>query len=116
MRHKNATPVPINSVKSLKNKQSSNGIKPASNMTKDHPSEGRYMASLDAKNVRFNFETELEVDGRWIAEIADLPGVMAYGKTKDEAMAHVAALALRVVADRIEEQKQAKESINFAFA
>ena len=74
------------------------------------------MAALDATNVKFNFETEEEVDGRWIAEIADLPGVMAYGTTKEEAMAHAAALALRVVADRIDEQKQAKESINFACA
>ena len=74
------------------------------------------MAALDARNLKFNFEIELEVDGRWIAEISDLPGVMAYGKTKDEAMAHAAALALRVVADRIDEQKQAKASINFACA
>jgi len=74
------------------------------------------MAALDANNVKFNFETELEDDGRWIAEITDLPGVMAYGKTKDEAIAHAAALALRVVADRIDEQKHAKESINFAYA
>lgn len=74
------------------------------------------MAALDATNVKFNFETEQEVDGRWIAEIVDLPGVMAYGQTKEEAMAHAAALALRVVADRIDEEKQAKESINFACA
>jgi predicted RNase H-like HicB family nuclease len=116
MRRKNATAVPINSAKLLKNRRSVSGLKPASNVAKNHVSEGRYMAALDAKNVRFNFETEREVDGRWIAEIADLPGVMAYGKTKDEAMAHAAALALRVVADRIEEQKQAKESIEFACA
>jgi predicted RNase H-like HicB family nuclease len=116
MRRKNATAVPINSAKLLKNRHSADGIKPASNLTKNHALEGRYMAALDAKNVKFNFETEREVDGRWIAEIADLPGVMAYGETKDEAMAHAAALALRVVADRIEEQKQTKESINFACA
>jgi predicted RNase H-like HicB family nuclease len=74
------------------------------------------MAALDAKNVKFNLEIEREADGRWIAEIVDLPGVMAYGQTKAEARAHASALALRVVADRIEEQKQAKESINFACA
>ena len=56
--------------------------------------------------MKFNFETEREVDGRWIAEIVDLPGVMAYGQTKDEAMAHAAALGLRVVADRIDEQNR----------
>jgi predicted RNase H-like HicB family nuclease len=44
-------------------------------------------------------EIEQEVDGRWIAEIGDLPGVMAYGKTPEEAQGKVQALALRVLAD-----------------
>ncbi len=44
-------------------------------------------------------EIEEEVDGRWIAEVMDLPGVLAYGKTPEEAKAKVQALALRVVAD-----------------
>jgi len=74
------------------------------------------MAALDASKVQFGFETEEEVDGRWIAEITDLPGVMAYGQTKEEAIALAEALALRVVADRIEEQKKGKESIQFACA
>jgi predicted RNase H-like HicB family nuclease len=47
-------------------------------------------------------ETEREVDGRWIAEVGDLPGVMAYGPTRSEAIAKVQALALRVLADRLE--------------
>ncbi|MBM3323026.1 type II toxin-antitoxin system HicB family antitoxin [candidate division WOR-3 bacterium] len=47
-------------------------------------------------------EVEREEDGRWIAEIAELPGVMAYGKTRAEAIASVEALALRVMADRVE--------------
>ncbi|UCG43567.1 MAG: type II toxin-antitoxin system HicB family antitoxin [candidate division WOR-3 bacterium] len=47
-------------------------------------------------------EVEQEADGRWIAEVPDLPGVMAYGKTRAEAIAGVQALALRVMADRIE--------------
>ncbi|MEK7474498.1 MAG: type II toxin-antitoxin system HicB family antitoxin [Candidatus Coatesbacteria bacterium] len=46
-------------------------------------------------------EVEQEADGRWIAEIGDLPGVMAYGATRDQAIGAVEALALRVVADRI---------------
>jgi len=49
-------------------------------------------------------EIEQEADGRWIAEIRDLPGVMAYGKTPEEAQGKVQALALRVLADRIEEE------------
>lgn len=47
-------------------------------------------------------ETEREVDGRWIAEVRGLPGVMAYGDTREEALAKTQALALRVLADRIE--------------
>jgi predicted RNase H-like HicB family nuclease len=47
-------------------------------------------------------ETEREDDGRWIAEVAALPGVLAYGRTRDEAIARVQALALRTLADRIE--------------
>ena len=46
-------------------------------------------------------EIEQEVDGRWIAEIPDLPGVICYGKTRDEAVANAKALALRVMADRL---------------
>jgi predicted RNase H-like HicB family nuclease len=55
--------------------------------------------------LNFKIEFERENDGRWIAEIAELPGVMAYGATKDEAEAAVEALALRVIADRIESEK-----------
>jgi len=47
-------------------------------------------------------EVEREDDGRWIAEVPDLPGVMTYGQTRDEAVAKVKALALRVMADRLE--------------
>lgn len=47
-------------------------------------------------------EFEQEADGRWIAEIAELSGVMAYGVTQREAQAKVEALALRVLADRLE--------------
>ena len=45
---------------------------------------------------------EKEEDGRWIAEVSDLPGVLAYGTTRDDAIAKVEALALRVIADRID--------------
>ncbi len=47
-------------------------------------------------------EIEREEDGRWIAEVFDLPGVLAYGTTREEAIARVEALALRVIADRID--------------
>ena len=49
-----------------------------------------------------NIEVEREEDGRWIAEIPDLPGVMIYGQNRAEAISKVKALALRVLADRLE--------------
>lgn len=50
----------------------------------------------------FTVELELENDGRWIGEVVDLPGVLAYGTTREEAVARAKALAFRVLADRIE--------------
>ncbi|HIJ86151.1 MAG TPA: type II toxin-antitoxin system HicB family antitoxin [Desulfuromonadales bacterium] len=52
--------------------------------------------------MEFTIETEQENDGRWIAEIGDLPGALAYGTTEEEAMTKVEALALRVLAERLE--------------
>ena len=52
--------------------------------------------------LTLKIETEQEVDGRWLAEVLDLPGVLAYGATPEEARVKVQALALRVVADRLE--------------
>ena len=52
--------------------------------------------------VQFAIELEREDDGRWLAEVRDLPGVMAYGQSRDEAMAKAQALALRVLAERLE--------------
>ena len=48
-------------------------------------------------------EIEQETDGRWIAEVVDLPGVMAYGQTRDEANGNASALALRVLAENAED-------------
>lgn len=47
-------------------------------------------------------EIEREEDGRWLAEVVDVPGAIAYGATEDDALARVQALALRVLADRLE--------------
>lgn len=47
-------------------------------------------------------QAEQEDDGRWLAEIPDLPGVMIYGNTRQEAIERVQALSLRVMADRLE--------------
>jgi predicted RNase H-like HicB family nuclease len=56
-----------------------------------------------------NIEIEQEQDGRWIAEVPELPGTMAYGDTREEAIARVKALALRVLADRLEHGEQVPE-------
>ena len=61
----------------------------------------------------FKIEFDHEEDGRWIAEIPDLPGVMAYGETKQDAEVKVTALALRVLADRTEQVKKPPKSIRF---
>lgn len=53
-------------------------------------------------HIVYKVETKLEADGRWIAEIIDVPGVLAYGATEKEAVASAQALALHILADRIE--------------
>lgn len=50
----------------------------------------------------FTIETEQEDDGRWIAEILEIPGVLVYGLTQQDAISNVQALALRVIADKLE--------------
>lgn len=52
---------------------------------------------------KMNIEIEREEDGRWIAEVPDLPGVMTYGQSREEAISKVEALALRVLADRLDQ-------------
>lgn len=52
--------------------------------------------------MNFTVETEREDDGRWIAEVVELPGVLAYGATREQAIAHAEALTLRVLADRLD--------------
>ena len=62
----------------------------------------------------FSIEYEQEADGRWLAEIPALPGVMAYGKTKEDAEVEVTALALRVLADRTQQVRKPPKSIRFS--
>jgi predicted RNase H-like HicB family nuclease len=66
--------------------------------------------------MTFAIEFDVESDGRWIAEISELPGVMAYGATRQEAKVKVEALALRVLADRIETESLEIGTISFAAA
>jgi len=67
-------------------------------------------------SVVFRIQVEREEDGRWIAEVVELRGALAYGATQDEAIAHVQALALRVVADRLEHDEAGREYLNISFA
>jgi len=72
--------------------------------------------NVKSRGLRFNIETERENDGRWIAEITDIPGVLAYGRTQNQARANAYALALRVIADRVEKSKTVPESISLTCA
>jgi predicted RNase H-like HicB family nuclease len=56
-------------------------------------------------------EIEEEEDGRWLSEVPDLPGVMVYGATREEAVARAKALALRVLADRLEHGESVPELV-----
>ncbi|MFN2455726.1 MAG: type II toxin-antitoxin system HicB family antitoxin [Pyrinomonadaceae bacterium] len=66
--------------------------------------------------MTFTIEYEQEEDGRWLAEVAELPGVLAYGRTTDEAIAKAQALALRVLADKLEHGEGAPEMMTISFA
>ena len=66
--------------------------------------------------MEFEITFDREEDGRWIAEIESLPGVLAYGATRDEARSKVEALALRVIADRTEIDQSAPDQVRFAVA
>jgi len=66
--------------------------------------------------VDFSIECEREEDGRWLAEVPQLPGVLAYGATADEAMARTEVLALRVIAERLEHGEARAHSIRISVA
>jgi predicted RNase H-like HicB family nuclease len=64
--------------------------------------------------MHFTIEHEREEDGRWLAEVPELPGALAYGVTAQEAIAKVEALALRVLAERLEHDETGPQSISIA--
>ena len=66
--------------------------------------------------IHFTIEHEREEDGRWLAEVPELPGVLAYGTTADEAMAKAEALAFRVLAERLEHKEAKPQSISIGIA
>ena len=66
--------------------------------------------------ITFKVEVEQEEDGRWLAEVLELPGVLAYGHSQDVAVSKVQALALRVVAERLEHGEAGPELLSISFA
>jgi predicted RNase H-like HicB family nuclease len=64
----------------------------------------------------FNIELEQETDGRWLAEVTGLPGVMGHGADRADAVAKVQALALRVVADRLEHDEAGGDLLEITFS
>lgn len=66
--------------------------------------------------INLSIEVEQEVDGRWIAEVMEIPGVMVYGVTPNEAKAKAQALALRVLADRFEHGEELPRELRISFA
>ncbi len=65
--------------------------------------------------MTFTIEIEREEDGRWIAEVPALAGVLCYGESRDAAVARVQALALRVIAERLEHGEAPAELLNVSF-
>ncbi len=66
--------------------------------------------------MNFQIECEREEDGRWLAEVPQLPGVLAYGSSANDAMAKAEILALRVLAERLEHGESRPQSISIAVA
>ena len=64
--------------------------------------------------MNFTLECEQEVDGRWIAEVPELPGVLSYGDSASDAMSKAEILALRVIADRLENGDSEPVSISLS--
>lgn len=65
--------------------------------------------------MKLTIELDREDDGRWIAEVLELPGVMCYGQTRDEAISNVERLAIEVIADRIAHSELPSSSLGVSF-
>jgi predicted RNase H-like HicB family nuclease len=65
--------------------------------------------------LTFSIEIEQEEDGRWLAEVCELPGVISYGESADDAQSKAQALALRVVADRLEHGEAGPDLLSISF-
>lgn len=94
---------------------------PGTNNASRHPSQFKAgfgdlpvaTAPIPPDNESFSIVFEQEEDGRWLAEVTELPGVMKYGATREDAEVEVTALALRVLADRTVQFRKPPKSIRF---
>ena len=64
--------------------------------------------------MNFTIESEQETDGRWLAEVPELPGVLSYGVSRDGVMSRAQVLALRVIAERLEHGEAFPQSIHMS--
>lgn len=85
----------------LRNEQMQGMLKSAAASSGSSPAQDKTEADM----TQYLIECEQEDDGRWLAEVPELPGVLAYGSTADIAAARAEALALRVLAERLETQE-----------
>jgi predicted RNase H-like HicB family nuclease len=74
-----------------------------------------FLLDYYCRMIALSVELEQESDGRWIAEVTELPGVLAYGETPADARAKAQALALRVVADRLEHGEAGPDLLSISF-
>src|SRR5262245_57158456 len=82
----------------------------------NEPSLGRRIEVGGSQDlITFKVETEREDDGRWLAEVLELPGVLAYGESEDIARSRVQALALRIIAERLEQGEAGPELLTISF-
>jgi len=65
--------------------------------------------------MRYVVEVEREEDGGWLAEVLQMPGAVAFGETRDEALRNAEALALRMLADRVEQRELPPEALEIRF-
>ena len=75
----------------------------------------KYHRLLYNDDVNLTIELDREDDGRWIAEALELPGVMAYGETREEAISNTEKLAIEVIADRIKHREMLPSALSVSF-
>jgi predicted RNase H-like HicB family nuclease len=67
------------------------------------------------QTMTYTIESEQETDGRWLAEVKEMPGVLTYGQSEQDAIAKAEALAFRVLADRLEHGDTMPEAVSISF-